>query len=257
MKPSLQTTKRLFALSQNRCASPGCPNSIVEDSGTITGITCHIKARSKLGPRYDKKQTEKERYSFSNLILLCAQHSKLIDSEPDRYPVPLLREWKNRHEQAGVAELSKSDAIKAKLLFDSYSNTSITAGGHVMLNSPGGTQTSNLVIKSERKTVKILPPEGSLASDVSRRNYVKHLIDRYNDFASKQPGRDFRHAAIYPWIRARYGAKWDLIPIHQFADLVSDLQKRVDSTMLGSMNRGKGIPNYSTFEEFRRKYERR
>lgn len=85
MDLALTTVKRLFALSQNRCAFPGCTAPLIEDTGTVTGIICHIKARSERGPRYDANQTEEERYAFDNLLLMCGRHSKLIDSEHQLY----------------------------------------------------------------------------------------------------------------------------------------------------------------------------
>lgn len=256
MEPSLSTVKRLFALSQNRCPFPNCGIPLVEDSGTIMGIVCHIKARSRGGPRYDPQQTEQERHSFSNLILLCVRHSKLIDSEPNRYTAAWLAEIKQRSMPPESIELSRSDADKAELLLKSYRSIQITGIRHVTVNNAATVQASNVLVKNHKKSVKVLPPSNSLASDLSRRNYVKHLIDRYQEFAKTQPGRQFRYAAIYAKIRKRYGAKWDFVPIHQFDDLASFLQHNVDRTMLGSINRGKGIPNYSTFSEYRQKYAR-
>jgi len=256
MEPSLKTLKRLFALSGNRCAFPQCEIPIVEDSGTVTGIVCHIKARSKGGPRYDAKQTDEERHSFPNLLLLCGRHSKLIDSEPVRYTVQALLKMKNLTPHNGTVEISQSDAHKAELLLQNYRAIYITAGGHVMLDSPGSVQASHVIIKTQKRSLKFQPPIGSIASELAHRNYTKHLIDRYHDFASKQPGRTFGYPAIYAEIKRRFGAKWDFIPLHQFDDLVLFLQQRIDKTMLGSMNRGKGTPNYSTFVEFRQKYER-
>lgn len=57
---------------------------------------------------------------------------------------------------------------------------------------------------------------GSIAADRSKRNYVKHVIDRYNEFAAQQPGRKFSFAAIYSDIKTRFGAKWDFVGIEQF-----------------------------------------
>jgi hypothetical protein len=255
MEPSLPTVKRLFALSQNRCPFPNCGISLVEDSGTIMGVVCHIKARSRGGPRYDPQQTEEERHSFSNLILLCVRHSKLIDSEPNRYTAQWLSEIKQRNRPREFIELSRSDASKAELLFNNYHRIQIAASGPVTVSSPCTVQASNIVIRNQKKRIKILPPSDSLASDLSRRNYVKHLIDRYQEFAKSQPGRQFRYPALYAKIKKRYGVTWEFVPLHQFDDLVSFLQQHVDRTMLGSMNRGKGIPNYSTFSEYRQKYE--
>jgi hypothetical protein len=44
--PSEQTIKKLFALSGNICAFPGCQSPIVESAGTVTGEICHICAKS-------------------------------------------------------------------------------------------------------------------------------------------------------------------------------------------------------------------
>ena len=221
----------------------------------MTGVTCHINARSEGGPRYDPKQTDRERHAFDNLILMCARHSKLIDSEPNRFTADWLREIKAEHAREGPIELPESDAHKAELLLKNYRSIYISAGGHVMVDSLGAIQADRAVIMNQKKSVQILPPRGSLASDLSKRNYVKHLIDRYHEFASQQPGRKFSFAAIYAEITKRFGAKWDLIPLHLFEDLASFLQHRIDRTMIGGMNRGKGNPNYSTYDEFCQKYE--
>ncbi len=50
-EPAEQTVKRLFALSGNICAYPGCEVPIVERNGVVTGEICHIKARKPGGPR--------------------------------------------------------------------------------------------------------------------------------------------------------------------------------------------------------------
>lgn len=255
MEPALLTVKRLFALSGNQCAFPSCDLPIVEDSGTVTGIICHIKGRKSGGPRYDPNQTEKERHAFSNLILLCSRHSKLIDSEPERFTSNVLVDMKRSHEKHPVGELSPDDALRAELLLKHYRDVYVLTGDNVMVNSPGGFQVTNLVIKNpKRKSVQIAPPDGSLASRLSMRNYIKHLIDRYNEFASQQPGRDFRYPRIYATIKKEFGAKWDLIPVDRFDQLVSFLQRRIDTTMRGRMNRGGRVPNYSTYDQYLEKY---
>ena len=256
MDPSLRTMKRLFALSQNQCAFPDCSFPIVEESGTVTGIVCHIKAARSGGPRYDPDQIDEDRHSFSNLMLLCARHSKFIDSEPEQYTVGRLLEIKRRHEQNGPVEISDFDRRMAELVLKAHRTIDITASGHVMVDSPGSVQTSNLIIKKQKGKVTITPPLDSVASSLSHRNYIRHLIERYNEFASQQPGRKFRHAVIYASIRARFGATWNFIPISNFEDVVTFLQQRIDRTRLGSMNRAKGTANYSLFAEYRQKYER-
>jgi hypothetical protein len=251
-EPSVSSVKRLFALSGNRCAFPKCGCPIVEPSGTVTGIICHIKARSKGGPRYDARQTQEERHGFPNLVLMCSRHSKLIDSEPRTYSVELLGEMKAIHERTGSIELSQAEARLALRLLEDYRNIYITTTGPVSVHQP-----KQVVIKTQRKTVKLEAPEGSIAADRSRRNYVKHLIDRYNDFAAQQPGRKFSFAAIFADIKKRFGAKWDFIGLEQFDSLCAYMQQKIDRTMRGSANRGHGHPNYSDYDDYVRKYESR
>jgi len=58
------------------------------------GVAAHITAASRDGPRYDAGLTLKERCSHDNGIWLCQTCAKLVDSDPTRYPVDTLREWK-------------------------------------------------------------------------------------------------------------------------------------------------------------------
>lgn len=68
------------------------------DEDAITGQICHIKGRSPLGPRYDAEQTEEERDGFSNLLLMCSPHNTIVDSNDHKYTVPVLTEYKQKHE---------------------------------------------------------------------------------------------------------------------------------------------------------------
>ena len=90
---SVATVKRLFAVSGNRCAFPGCALPLVDEaSGKVTGRICHIKADSPGGPRYDPEQSEKKRHGFDNLVLMCSLHHDVIDSNAEAYTVERLLE---------------------------------------------------------------------------------------------------------------------------------------------------------------------
>ncbi len=39
------------------------------------------------GPRYDPNQTDDERHSFENLILLCSFHHDVVDNQAEMYSV--------------------------------------------------------------------------------------------------------------------------------------------------------------------------
>lgn len=251
MEPTRTTVKMLFARCRNRCAFPECSVPIVEENGTVTGLICHIHARSPGGPRYSAEQTEEQRHAADNLILMCARHSKVIDSEPKRYTVKLLTTFKHEHEQTAENELSIADGKKVDLLLNAYRDIYINATQVIVERLR-----AEKVVFMKAKGPTIAPPDGTIGSDALMRNYAKHLIDQYNHFASKQPKRGkFSFAAIHSILKKRYGVgKWELIPIGRFDDLCEFLQRRVDATWLGSVNRSKGHKNYSTLAEYRVKY---
>lgn len=254
-QPSLATIKKLFAYSQNLCAFPQCDARLVEDAGIVTGIVCHIKARRPGGPRYDPHQTAEERHGFENLILMCGRHAKIIDSDPRQFTVDQLQEIKAIHERDRLCELSRGDAEKAELLFKDYRAIYIKAARKVIVNRPSAVHAENVTIKTTRQRVNIAPPDGSIGSRVDECRYIQHLIQRYQDFASRQPERrpgGFKFPAIYSAINTRYGVRnWKLIPLTKFDDVCSYLHGRIDRTWLGRVSSGN---NYSTFAEFRTKY---
>lgn len=95
------TLKKLFALSGNECAFPGCHAPIVDDdSGIVVGEICHIKGKSPNGPRYDANQTDEDRNGYDNLLVMCNPHNKIVDHRQtrDQYPEERLRQFKEKHE---------------------------------------------------------------------------------------------------------------------------------------------------------------
>ena len=88
MPISDKTRKTIWGLSGNRCAFPGCNNELyltVGESNSLVGEECHICARNAGGPRFDPSLTEAEVNDYSNLILLCSIHHKLVDDNPKHY----------------------------------------------------------------------------------------------------------------------------------------------------------------------------
>jgi hypothetical protein len=148
-EPTEKTIKRLFALSGNVCAYPGCQLPIVERAGTVTGQICHIKARHPGGPRFDPTQSEEERHAFANLILLCRHHHTVIDGEPEIYTVAALIEMKSIHENVAGRPETPQDGFFAKILLNDLRRISVTNNsGNVAINSPGAiqAQTINLTL---------------------------------------------------------------------------------------------------------------
>jgi hypothetical protein len=87
----------LYAKSGNRCAFPNCPNPITHDQ-TLVGEVAHIKGASPKGPRYDPAQTDEERRSYENVLLLCSIHNKVVDDDEEAYTVERLKAMKAAHE---------------------------------------------------------------------------------------------------------------------------------------------------------------
>lgn len=137
--PTEQTIRRLFASSNNKCAFPQCTTPIFDPSGTRLGEICHIKAKSKGGPRFDKTQLDEERHAFANLILLCGNHHTAIDAEPGKFTHELLYEIKAIHEKSGRKEITEDDTRYAQALLDPYLKIESKNHSAVMVNSPNGT----------------------------------------------------------------------------------------------------------------------
>jgi hypothetical protein len=97
----LLTKLRLAACSAGRCQFRGHNVDLYQHPVTGTpgnfSEAAHIVAFRVRGPRGGARRTE-EVNDFANLMLLCGTCHKLIDSEPDNYPVELLREYKREHE---------------------------------------------------------------------------------------------------------------------------------------------------------------
>ncbi len=95
--------KVLIGKSGGMCAFPGCRKRLMVDAtatddAVFLGEMAHIVGDSHQGPRGKDAMTDEERDKASNLILLCRDHHKLIDSQLTRFSVGVLRQMKHDHE---------------------------------------------------------------------------------------------------------------------------------------------------------------
>jgi hypothetical protein len=90
------TLKRLFALSGNQCAFPGCALELVNESNAANSNICHIEAAEPGGQRYNPSMSPKQRADYHNLILLCQSHHNVTNNETI-FTVEKLREMKSEH----------------------------------------------------------------------------------------------------------------------------------------------------------------
>jgi hypothetical protein len=103
----------------HRCSNPTCrkvcigPRNDGQKSVNI-GVAAHIAAASPGGPRYDPLQTPDERAGIVNALWLCQDCGKLVDNDPARFSVAMLREWKIRAEGEAQAELGRRPRTDAE-----------------------------------------------------------------------------------------------------------------------------------------------
>ena len=108
---SQQTLKKLFALSGNQCAYPGCSNSLVNTDNAKDSNICHIEAANEDGERYRENMSDKERADYKNLILMCVQHHTTTN-DVAIYTVEKLTEMKEDHEaKIALINLGRSPSM--------------------------------------------------------------------------------------------------------------------------------------------------
>lgn len=93
--------KHALSAAGNECSAPGCSALIFDpQERTLLGQVAHIKGNRPGSARYDPNQTEEERQSYANAIVLCGTHHLIVDNLDNvhRYPVDVLRHWKTKHE---------------------------------------------------------------------------------------------------------------------------------------------------------------
>ena len=109
----------LWGRAAGRCSKPECRQDLYEDEtnaddATLVGENCHIVAESDDGPRANPSMPVEQRNSYSNLILLCRNHHKVVDAQEHTYTVEVLHEMKRDHEawvkqQLGFDEAKQFD----------------------------------------------------------------------------------------------------------------------------------------------------
>lgn len=104
--PSENTVRILCGKAAGMCEFEGCNKRLFYDGVTLStfnnAFVAHIVASSSKGPRGDKTLSPLLSDKLENLMLMCADHHKLIDTPttgPKDYPVARLKEMKRAHEE--------------------------------------------------------------------------------------------------------------------------------------------------------------
>lgn len=154
---SSKDRKKLWAKSGNRCAI--CKTELFNKKENTTefniGDECHIISSKKNGPRY---KAIEDYDSVENLLLLCKNHHREIDTSVETYTEEILRYIKQNHENwVNITLKSEVNKIKkAKFLFR------ITSGKELLeILSATGCRTDHEEVETEEDAEFI----GGIAQD--------------------------------------------------------------------------------------------
>lgn len=96
-------TNRLFALSGNQCAFPGCTNAVTHqiapgERPVTLAQRAHIVGVGRQGPRSQAVPPPDGIDAVENLTLFCGDCHRIVDSNPRIYSVEVLAKFKADHE---------------------------------------------------------------------------------------------------------------------------------------------------------------
>jgi hypothetical protein len=96
-------TNRLFALSGNKCAFPGCTNAVTDqvapgEQPVTLAQRAHIVGVGRQGPRSRERPISDDIDAVENLVLFCGEHHRIVDTNPRIYSVQVLAKYKADHE---------------------------------------------------------------------------------------------------------------------------------------------------------------
>lgn len=106
--------KLLWGRAAEHCAFDDCRKVLSRTPAASLGVyplgkQAHIVSHKKGGIRDDPALTQKERDSYANLILLCAEHHDVVDHEPQVYTAAKLHGIKTKHELWVTESLATAD----------------------------------------------------------------------------------------------------------------------------------------------------
>jgi hypothetical protein len=257
MSVQLTTIKRLFAKSGNQCAMPRCTAPIIVGAIPV-GQICHIRARSKKGPRYDATMTADERNAYANLMLLCRTCHRLVDADEATYTPELLTEIKEIHERSADCEITPKVAREAELLFATLI-TSKTAYAKAQRQgvaiAVGGDNNAPITVHQshERRVPKNKYPANSIGADANMGGYVEYLvglgIDYWKSAPEMTPGRLGKKIKIKFRLKTRTR---QYIPVSRFEELVDFIVSEIlMPSPAGKRNIRIGRRVCRTFEEWK------
>ena len=165
-QPVYEVLRALFAKSGNQCAFPGCTEPLINAQNLFISQLCHIEAASPRGQRYNPGQSDEERRSFGNLVLMCYPHH-IETNNVVKYPVESLKKIKLEHEnkfQTNPFKVNEELIYKIKFEMDQFwseielLNTVKNAFFGVLCGPSGPNLSSGRLRRHFSKKRSIFPP---------------------------------------------------------------------------------------------------
>lgn len=144
-----KTLKRLFGLSGNQCAFPGCNALLVNKKNALNSNICHIEAANEGGERYNSNMDDTQRADYENLILLCSQHHDETN-DVNTYTVDVLKKMKQIHESNYLNQRINNNPSMLKNAINAISNISLDS-----IDKSESLNTYNPKIKLSYNRVKV------------------------------------------------------------------------------------------------------
>lgn len=124
MPVSERTSKIVWGQCAARCCE--CRKDLLfESEGVISsliGEVAHIVGETRAAARGDSPLSVRERNEAENLLLLCREHHKIVDDDPESYSVDYLHQVKAAHLQWIAASLVKVQPWRSTISQLTYIN---------------------------------------------------------------------------------------------------------------------------------------
>ncbi len=106
------TIRKIKEMAGDVCSMPSCRvitggAKKLRDNSFSIGVAAHICAASPGGPRYDPRMSKDVRRGYENGLWLCQTHSRLIDADPTRFSIELLKAWKEEAEKWSMSNVGQ------------------------------------------------------------------------------------------------------------------------------------------------------
>lgn len=107
--------KMVATMSGYRCSFPDCNQKLLLDQASFIGEIASIESIHPHGPRFSQDNEDDKLFDIQNYLLLCPNHHRVIDRQPEIYTAEWLRKVREEHLGRIQNVVSPSSATEIKL----------------------------------------------------------------------------------------------------------------------------------------------